>query len=272
MALGHTQVSKLSLFWGLLGLSILIYVSPQNKTNKLNLGFHYLFGRITQIGRNFTPDIPGETIPSDQKISKAQYDALWKEYQNLQAQMTELEKENFTLSRIRTQYEFPKSGLLYAPITSMIRSTRHELIINRGTRQGIAPGQMVLSPQKDSVVGIVLEATESIARIGLLTDSSVSIEVRIRRDNSRTDIPAQMFGDGKNGCQIRFIPRDKDVRKGDTVYAAERPGKLEVPIVIGRIREAKADEQNPLLWSISVEPIEQATALKEVIVLIPLTQ
>jgi rod shape-determining protein MreC len=197
---------------------------------------------------------------------------LWKDYKNLQAQMVELEKENLTLSRIRKQHDFSKSGLLPAKITTLTRSTRHELIINQGTKQGVAAGQFVLSPQKDSVLGIVKEASETMARIGLLTDSVVSIEVRIRRDGDRLDIAAQMFGDGKNGCRIRFIPRDTDIRKGDTVYAAARPEKLDVPMVIGEIRDVRVDEQNPLLWSISVEPIEQAAALNEVIVLVPLVQ
>jgi rod shape-determining protein MreC len=272
MVLGHIQVSKHSLFWGLLVLSILIYVIPQKITNSLNLRFYSMFDRILQVGRNFPSDSSPAAVASNQTVDKSEYDSLWKEYKNIQAQMAELEKENLTLSRIRKQYGFPKSGFLTALSTVLIRSARQELIINRGAEQGVAAGQLVLSPNKDSIIGIIKEVSETIARVGLLTDSAVSIGVLIRRDNTKTEIPAQMFGDGKNGCQIRFISRKTDIRKGDTVYAAAHPGKLEIPIVIGRIRDAGTDEQNPLLWSVSVEPIEQASALKEVIVLIPLTQ
>jgi cell shape-determining protein MreC len=85
-------------------------------------------------------------------------------------------------------------------------------------------------------------------------------------------LEAQLFGDGKTGCQIRLIPRDRDVRKGDTVYAAPHPGILDVPIVIGKITDVKIDQDRPLLWSVWVEPIESATTLKQVMIIVPLTQ
>jgi rod shape-determining protein MreC len=272
MALRNIHASKYSFFWGLLILSILVYIIPQSKTNKLNFLFQYLFGRITHIGRDFSPNTSPDTTAPDQTVSQDEYNSLWKKYANLQARQAELEKENATLSRIRKQFEFSDSGLLQAKIITAIRSTRQELIINKGAEQQVAAGQLVLSPQKDSVIGIVRETAESIARVGLLTDSSVSIEVRIRRDNAKTDIAAQMFGDGKNGCQIRFIPRQTDIRKGDTVYAAAHPGKLEVPIVIGQVKEVKVDQDKPLLWSVYVEPIESITNLNQVIIVLPLTQ
>jgi rod shape-determining protein MreC len=270
MALRHIHASKHFFFWGLLALSILVYTFLQ--TNYLNLVFVKIFGRVLKIGAAITPDTLSQTTPSKQMVHQNEYDSLWKNVKNLQAQIAELEKENLTLSRIRKEYGFSDAGLVSAKIITLTRSTRQELIINQGTQQGVAAGQIVLSPQKDSVIGIVKETTESIARVGLLTDSAVSIKVRIRRDNSTIDIEAQMFGDGKNGCQIRFIPRQTDIRKGDAVYAAARPGKLDVPVVIGRIQDVKIDQDKPLLWSISVEPIEKLTDLNQVIVVVPLTQ
>jgi rod shape-determining protein MreC len=272
MALRYIHASKHSFFWGLLVLSILIYVIPQKTTNSLNLGFKKLFGPVFKIGGTLTSDTLSQTTPSEQMISQNEYDSLWKKHKNLQAQQAELEKENLTLSRMRKQFGFSDAGLITAKIITLTRSVRQELIINQGSEQGVAVGQLVLSPQKDSVIGIVKETAETIARVGLLTDSAVSIGVRIRRDDSKTDIPAQMFGDGKNGCQIRLIPRDKDVRKGDTVYAAAHPGKLDVPVVIGQIKDVKIDQDKPLLWSVSVEPIESITNLNQVIIVVPLTR
>jgi rod shape-determining protein MreC len=272
MALRHIHASKHTFFWGLLVLSILIYIIPQDRTNVLNLGFKKLFGPVLNIGQAFASENSSQTTPSDQTVPQNQYDALWKKNKNLQSQLAEMEKENLTLSRIRRQFGLSDAGLVPAKVITTNRSTRQELIINRGAEQQVAAGQIVLSPQKDSVIGIVRETAESIARVGLLTDSAVSIEVRIRRDNAKTDIAAQMFGDGKNGCQIRLVPRDKDVRKGDTVYAAAHPGKLETPIVIGKIQDVKIDQERPLLWLISVEPIESITNLNQVVVVVPLIQ
>lgn len=272
MALGNIHASKHSFFWGLLVLSILIYIFPQKTSNSLNLGFKKLFGKALSLGGSVAPDTFSQTTPSGQTVSQNDYDSLWKMYKNQQAQLAELEKENLTLSRIRKQFGFPDAGLITAKIIAPIRSTRQELIINQGSEQGVDVGQIALSPQKDSVIGIVKETAETISRVGLLTDSTVSIEVRIRRDNTKVDIAAQMFGDGKNGCQIRFISRDKDVRKGDAVYAAAHPGKLDVPIVIGQVKDVRTDQDKPVLWSIYVEPIESITNLNQVIIVVPLTQ
>jgi len=269
MALRNIHASKHSFFWGLLVLSILLYIIPQSKTNKLNLLFQALFGRITHIGRDFSSNTSPDTTTPDKAVSQEEYNTLWKKYENLQARQAELEKENASLSRIRKQFDLSESGLLQAKIIAVIKNT---LIINKGTEQQVAAGQLVLSPQKDSIIGIIRETDKSIARVGLLTDSSVSIEVRIRRDNAKTDIAAQMFGDGKNGCQIRFIPRQTDIRKGDTVYAADHPGKLDVPVVIGQVKDVKIDQDKPLLWSVYVEPIESITNLNQVIIVVPLTQ
>jgi len=269
MALGNIHASRHSLFWGLLGLSILIYLIPQKTTNSINFLFHRLFAPFLQVGRQSAVDHIRMTAPSEQAVSKDEYDLLWKNYKNLRAQMAEMEKENLTLSRIRRQFGLFDAGLLPAKVTTLLRGARHELIINEGTQHGVAAGQFVLSPRKNSVVGTVREASETMARIQLLTDSACGIEVRIRRDGTRLDIPAQMFGDGKTGCRIGLIPRDTDIRIGDTVYAAAHTGKLSAPIVIGEIRRVKPDEQNPLLWLIGVEPIENVAALSEVVVVIP---
>jgi rod shape-determining protein MreC len=266
----HTiHASKNSSFIVLLGLSILIYFVPQKTTNSLNFLFHRLFAPFLQIGRQLAAENIRMPASSEQTVSKDEYDQLWKNYKNLRAQTTELEKENLALSRLRKQVGLSDGGLLPAKVTTLVRSARHELIINKGSQDGAAAGQFVLSPEKNSIVGIIRETSETMSRVGLLTDAACGIEVRIRRDGDPLDVAAQMFGDGKTGCRIGFIQRDTDIRAGDTIYAAAHPGKLSIPIVIGEVREIRPDEQNPLLWSILVEPIENAAKLKDVVVVVP---
>jgi rod shape-determining protein MreC len=269
MAQHNIHASKNSSFFMLLGLSILIYFVPQKTTNSLNFLFHRLFAPFLQIGRQLADEEIRMSGPSEQTVSKDEYDQLWKNYKNLRAQTTELEKENLSLSRLRRQVGLSDEGLLPAKVTTLVRSARHELIINEGIQHGAAAGQFVLSPEKNSVVGIIRETSETMSRVQLLTDAACGIEIRIRRDGDRLDVAAQMFGDGKAGCRIGFIPRDTDIRAGDTIYAAAHPGKLSIPIVIGEVREVRPDEKNPLLWSIGVEPIENIAKLSEVVVVIP---
>ena len=107
------------------------------------------------------------------------------------------------------------------------------------------------------------------SRVRLLTDANQQIEVRIRRDGTTVDIPAMMTGNGKDGCIISLVEREKDVRPGDAVYAAPRPGLLDTPVIIGQVTSVMPDEESPLLWKIFVQPTEIPATLKTVAVVVP---
>jgi rod shape-determining protein MreC len=205
-------------------------------------------------------------------IQKEQYNELWKNYKNLESEKAEIERQNTALSLVRKQFGLPNFALLTAKVTTLQLAARHEAVVSQGSVLSVRTGQVVLSMNKNSIVGTVKDASEIISRIQLLTDSAHVIEVRIRRDGTNLDIPAQMFGDGKKGCRIGFIPRDTDVRKGDTVFAAPRDGVCDVPIVVGEVTQVLAGDQDPSVWDIRVRPIEDLSTLQEVIIVIPLTE
>lgn len=275
MAFRNIHAPRGSLFIGLLILSILIFdpfgVIPQSLAKSLNFAFRSVFRPVLEVGRKFSIDPIRMAQNPELVVEKAQYNQLWKNYKNLEAKMAEVERENLFLARIRKQYGLAESGLLTARVNTLLLTARHEAIINQGTQASVKAGQIVLSADKNSLIGTVQDATETMARVALITDSTHGIEVRIRRDGTPFDTPAQMFGDGKNGCRIGFIPKDTDVRVGDTVYASAKGGTLDVPVVIGEVQQVNPNDQDPLLWDIRVRPIETLTTLKEVVVVIPVS-
>jgi rod shape-determining protein MreC len=205
-------------------------------------------------------------------VQKEHYNELWKNYKNLESQKAEIERENLALSRVRKQVGLPESALLTAKVSTLQLGARHEAVVSQGRILSVKPGQIVLSMNKNSILGTVKDASETTSRVQLLTDSAHVIEVSIRRDSTQIDIPAQLFGDGKQGCRIGFIPRDTDVRKGDTVYATPRDGIFDVPIVVGEVTQVSAGDQDPSVWDIRVRPIEDLSALREVVIVIPLIE
>jgi rod shape-determining protein MreC len=275
MAFKNIHAPRGSLFIGLLFLSILIFdpfgIIPQSLAKSLNFAFRSVFRPVLEVGRKFSIDPIRMAQNPELVVEKDQYNQLWKNYKNLEAKMTEVERENLFLSRVRKQYGLSESGLLMARVNTLLLTSRHEAIISEGTLASVKAGQIVLSADKNSVIGTVKDATEKMARVALITDSTHGIEVRIRRDGTQLDIPAQMFGDGKSGCRIGFIPKDTDVRVGDTVYAAPQGGKLDVPVVIGEVQQVNPNDQDPLIWDIRVRPIETMTSLQEVVIVIPIT-
>ncbi len=267
MAVSNFRLSKLFSFGTLLTASIALLLLPQPITQPVNHLFLDLFGPFLRIGRQLTVDAAQAESGNSSMVPRSQYNQLWKEKNNLSAQLTAMRQQYEQISRVRTHLNIEPVGIVLAQVTAS-RPDKHELVINVGRSSGVAKGSMVLSPEKNSVVGIVSETGESLSRVRLITDPIVSMNVHIRRDGTDMDLSAQMFGDGKQGCVIHFIPRDTDIRKEDTVYASVKGQGFSAPIVVGTVIDIVPDEKNPLLWSIRVGPIETMTSLTQAVVLV----
>jgi len=266
MAGRKNHVSSTRLFFSLLIAAFLLLCLPQSLTGKLNLLFHSAFNPILRIGR------PVEHLRQSggDVVSRQEYDRLWKAYTNLHARIKRLHSDYEALSRVRQALPVPGTGMLLAEVTSANRGIRHELVLNRGEESGVAVGQYVLSADRDSVLGTVIQTSDKLCRVRLLTDPAQNLEVLIRRPDTDQMIVARLVGDGKDGAAIPLMARDNDIRRKDVVYAAPRPGLLEIPVVIGEIREVKGNDQSPLLWDISVELVDNPFRQSRAVILVPL--
>ncbi len=241
---------------------------PHRVTSKISFFFYATFEKVLRVGRDVQLDALRLHPGQEGLVSRLEYEKLWKSYQNVHAQMRHLHQNYEALAYLRTALPQSYSGLALAQVTGTAGSYSHEIIINKGSNDLIRPGQYVLSEQTACVVGIVENTSEQAATIRLLTDAQQSIEVRICRDGTDKDIGAMMFGGTKGMCRISMVDRQEDVREGDTVYAARRPGKLDVPIVIGEVVSVQPDDLHPLLWNITVMPAEDMTRLNTVAVIV----
>ena len=267
MAGRNFHLSNGSLFFTWLIAGILFLILPQTLTSRINFLFHKTFSPLLQLGRQAQLNTFSTDPGHQEVVSKTEYDTLRKTYSNLHAQLMQLHQDYETLSQIRSGLPQPFSRLILARVANRVGGFSHEIIINKGKDAGVKPGQYVLSAGHDSIVGVVSDTAESLARVRLLTDSSQSIEIRIRREGTDMDIDWLMTGDGKDGCRISRIPKKNNIRVGDTVFAAARPGLLNVPIIIGDVVDVRPDEQHPLLWDIRVEPVENMNQLDDIAVI-----
>jgi cell shape-determining protein MreC len=269
MAVRKIHLSSGTLFITLLIAGFILLWLPQSLTCNLNFLFLRIFDPLLRLGRQVEREGSRTRPVLQESIDAAEYNKLKKSYQNLLEQYRTLHKEFETLSRVRKEVPLPWSGLVLAQITSSTRGIRHELVLNKGSGHGLAPGQMVLAETHDSVIGVVQEASARMARVRLLTDPAQNLEVRIRRSGTDQEYAARLTGDGKTACRILLLSRDYDIRQGDIVYAAPRPGILEAPLVIGECSQVRPDDEHPLLWDITVKPYDDAFAQTVVAVIVP---
>ena len=268
MARRHFHLSDGAVFVLLLCAGFVLLLLPGSMTHRLNFWYADTFEPLIRMGRRL-PAHSAEPAPNEEYVSRDEYDALWATHQNLQAQLVSLQAHYETVARIRTALPRFDSGLIVAEIVASPARLAHDLLINKGADDGIRPGCYVMCPDRNSIIGVVRETSGRMARVRLLTDINQSIEIRLRRSGSALDVGALMFGDGRRGGTVSKVERERDIRVGDAVFAASRPGLLDVPLIVGVVSDVRPDEESPLLWKIAVQPTEHAPTQGTVAVIVP---
>lgn len=262
------QLSNGSLFLTWLIAGIIILLLPQTMTAKVWDAFRTTFNPLLKIGRNVNSDTPSMSLNPDEGVTSEKYQQLWKDYQNLDVTLKKLHEEYDNLAMVRSNLPRPYSGLVMAQVIGTSGNYAHEVVINKGSSDEIKADQYVLSGKTNSIVGVVRQTSERHAFVRMLTDSNQTMEILIRRSRSSKDLLWIMSGDGKTSCKICNLEKEERVDVGDVVFAATQPGYLNVPIVIGEIVSVEPDDDHPLLWDITVQPVEDMTQLSDVAVII----
>ncbi len=267
MARSKLNLQKGTVFIGLFLIALILLFLPQSMTNNLNLFFADVFGPILSIGQNTSSEVFSPLPSNKEYVSRAEYNKLLAAYDNTRADLITEHKRFETLAGIKSGLPKPGPVLRLADVRNIqLSGAVRQIYINRGKADDIKKDYFVLG--ENSLIGTVAEATEWSAKVRLITDSDHRMKVYIWRGKS-TYISGQMIGTGTDTAKIPLLSREYDIKKGDIVYAADKPGFLETPVVTGRIKNVKPDEDNPLLWDISVKPIYEVADLKTVAVVLP---
>jgi rod shape-determining protein MreC len=160
---------------------------------------------------------------------------------------------------------FVWKGAKFVPtsvITSYIDAQRGQLVINRGSSDGLRAGQFVMGD--DSIIGVISELDTRTARVLLTTDPSAEIAIEF----ANVDYCGVMRGLGGNCATIPLLPAKYKIEEGDIVYACDKPAFLDNAVVTGIVSQCRRDDKDPLLWNIVVEPACDVDKLEKVIVVI----
>jgi rod shape-determining protein MreC len=267
MARKQPKLPRGTLFAGLLIVGFVLLLLDQNITKGLNFLFLKLFNPILSMGRSTTLEFSTLTPPSADFVTRDEYNKLLAEYDNVWAVLRAEHERYEKLARIRTGLPRPGPKLVLAEVRDVsVSGLKQELVINKGQADKLKVGQYILG--KNSIIGMINETSETWSRIRLLTDVGASIEVGIWNEKKKEYIRGQMVGNGRDSGEIPLISRAHKINVGDTVYAAARAGLLETSVVIGKVTKINPDEKRPLLWDITVKPIQDAQRLSYVAVVV----
>lgn len=103
------------------------------------------------------------------------------------------------------------------------------VVIDRGTRDGVARGMPVLT--REGLVGRVTEVSANAARVQLITDPSSAISARLQT----TRVEGSVRGQPGTSLRMELIPLGDPVQIGDLVITSGLGGNLPPDIVIGQV-------------------------------------
>jgi rod shape-determining protein MreC len=127
-----------------------------------------------------------------------------------------LEEENQRLRALfegaeSQPYEYRFAELLQVELDPF----SHQVIIDRGSSDGVQPGQAVIDGR--GVMGQVEDVQKHFSRVRLISDPSHALPVQINRSGLRT----VAFGMGDTSrLNLPNVPREADVREGDLVVTS----------------------------------------------------
>lgn len=133
-----------------------------------------------------------------------------------------------------TEREFVTADVIGVDQQSAIRS----LIINRGTRDGIAVGMPVETEL--GLVGRIFEVSASSARIQLITDQNSAVSGRLQTSRAEGSVRGRGLLTGN--LRMEFIPVDAEVTVGDLVVTSGLGGNFPPDIVIGQVTSRRKFE------------------------------
>jgi rod shape-determining protein MreC len=222
-------------------------------------------------------DTAGEITGSiEAQYSKVNgYFSLKKENEALRRRLTEVQNrlaENFkspdttqqivadsipidTLGNIR-RYVYMDAEV----VNNSIIQPNNYFTIHRGTKQGVQPGMVVISP--NGVAGVVFDATENFSTVMSMLNKQSRISAKLKK----TGESGRIEWDGKNPRQVqmRDIPKSVKPQVGDTVitsqYSDFPPG-----IMIGVISKV-IPEQSGNNYLLQVRPSNDFSRLQNVFV------
>ncbi len=255
--------------WGMLAGLTLLFLVPKDLTGQLQLTYARVFRWPLAAGRGLTLASRPATPPV-QNVGRKDYEDLLaahrqaaNELANLRAQLQEGQRTIEQLTKLRDRPGWENVPLCPADIIAPADQAQNELIVNRGQEDDVAVGQFVMSPDDHCIIGTISDVSARWAKVRLISDPASRIAVSI----ADLGIPGLMEGRGNNAARIPLISTKHKIKKGDPVYARKQSG-LDVPVIAARVTECRPDAENPLVWSIKVQPVCDVANLREIAVVI----
>jgi rod shape-determining protein MreC len=158
---------------------------------------------------------------------KSQQVALAQTVQQAQMQMA----ENAQLRRLmEARDHLPVRSMMSEILYDARDPATRRVVVDRGTRQGVKPGQPVID--NAGVVGQVTRVFPFTSEVTLLTDKEQAIPVQVLRSGLRS----VAYGRGQSGLlDLRFVAPNADIQVGDVLVTSGLDGMYPAGLAVAKV-------------------------------------
>ena len=171
-----------------------------------------------------------------------------------------LEAENRRLRNLLGSAEKVAERVLVAELISVdMDPFSRRIVLNRGARDGVLPGQTLIG--SNGVMGQIIHVGPFSSNALLITDPSHALPVQIHRNGQR----AVAFGTGPlNLLKLSYVPNNADVKVGDRIVTSGLGSRFLSGYPVGKVVEIRRDQGQPFA-EVYVEPSSMLERTREVL-------
>ncbi len=173
-----------------------------------------------------------------------------------------LEQENSRLREIlKAATKLEHKVEIARIISANINPYRHTIVINKGDKDGVHAGQVILDA--DGVMGQILYTNFLTSEAILISDADHALPVQINRNGLRTIV----LGNGSyTDLNVPYIPNNADIKIGDLLVTSGLGGKFPDGYPVGMINSIKRNPSKQFS-NVTAKPIALLNQAREVMLI-----
>jgi len=195
---------------------------------------------------------------------RGENESLKRDIAELQGRVTSYQEAFVENQRLRRLLDFKTSTAVDTiPAQVVVHDLTgwfQTLMVDKGFREGVAPDMPVVSDE--GVIGRILDVSDHYSRVLLITDQGSAVDAVDQRNRVR----GILRGKDANGCLLRYIRGNLDVKEGDLVITSGKDGLYPKGLRLGVVQAVYKDPVD-LFQKIEVKPLVRLSALEEVLII-----
>ncbi len=192
--------------------------------NRVSLSFDAVFDELNNLG-----ELRARLADLEEQLALRQIELI-----RLREEASDYDRliDLFSYTSSLDNQDFLPADVIAVEQTGIARA----IIINRGTRDGIAVGMPVSTDL--GLVGRVTRVSANASQVQLINDENSAVSARLQTTRAQGSIIGQASG----VLRLTLVDLDEDIRQGDLVITSGLGGNFPADIVIGQVTSVRQFE------------------------------